>query len=101
MKSYSMNITGRDFNYDAQLGKGDLMSAKQQRKKSTVLNRGAQPSREERFWPFDPWDPWDPSDPGKSDPTSGLGSDSGYFSIKNYPSFTRGPVTKKKKSRSR
>jgi len=27
------------------------MSAKQQRKKSTVLNRGAQPSREERFWP--------------------------------------------------
>lgn len=73
------NITGRDFNCEAQLGKGDFMSAKQL-------------SRKEGFWPFDDWFPEDPEAPDEGKVSGSTGAGSGSSSIKNYPSFTRGPI---------
>jgi hypothetical protein len=56
------------------------MRVKQQKGNSNVPL-----STEEEFWPFDGWD-----GPGKE--TASLGDESGYSSIKNYPSFTGKPV---------
>lgn len=96
------NIPGRDFNYDAHLGKGDFMSVKQQRGNRSASNRGAQLSRREGFWPFDPGDPLDPEGPAPANkPTGAFGDGSGSSSIKNYPSVTRGPVGKHKQTPSR
>jgi hypothetical protein len=75
------------------------MSAKQQKGKGSVVNHGAQLSRKEGFWPFDLWDPESPSPEDK--PTGSVGDDSGYASIKNYPSVTSGPVGKAKQTPAR
>ncbi|HMG72140.1 MAG TPA: clostripain-related cysteine peptidase [Pyrinomonadaceae bacterium] len=83
------NITGREINCEAQLGRGGSMSANRQRGNRSAFNRGAQLTRKDGFWPFDPGDPMGPEKGGPEDPT---GDDSGYASIKNYPSVSRGPV---------
>jgi hypothetical protein len=74
------------------------MNAKQQRGNRSVVNHGARLGRKEGFWPFDdfPIDPEDPNPGGpKSSASDPTGDDSGYPSIKNYPSSTRGPVEKR------
>jgi hypothetical protein len=78
------NIPGRDLNCEAQLGKGDSMSAKDQRRNRSVVDRDHQADGR---WPW-------PFGPGKTDPSDPTGDDSGYASIKNYPPLACGPVEK-------